>query len=156
MIEEGALKHVAAIFGIHLTNRIPLGKAASLAGPILAGSGVFEAVITGKGGHAAIPQHTIDPVVAASSVILSLQHLVSRETDPLDSKVPCLLSLRWLLISSRTKLIRIASFLLQVVTVSKVRGGNALNVIPGSVTIGGTLRAFTGFTQLQQRIKEVM
>uniref|UniRef100_A0A1J3JK84 IAA-amino acid hydrolase ILR1-like 2 n=1 Tax=Noccaea caerulescens TaxID=107243 RepID=A0A1J3JK84_NOCCA len=129
MIEEGALKHVDAIFGIHLTNRIPLGKAASLAGPILAGAGAFEAVITGKGGHAAIPQHTIDPVVAASSVILSLQHLVSRETDPLDSKV---------------------------VTVSQVRGGNAFNVIPDSVTIGGTLRAFTDFTQLQQRIKEVI
>lgn len=87
MIEEGALKNVEAIFGIHLTNRFPFGKAASRAGPILAGAGFFEAVITGKGGHAAIPQHTIDPVVAASSIVLSLQHLVSRETDPLDSKV---------------------------------------------------------------------
>jgi|APAra0007618407_1042631.scaffolds.fasta_scaffold04157_3 metal-dependent amidase/aminoacylase/carboxypeptidase family protein len=47
-------------------------------------------------------------------------------------------------------------FLLQVVTVSKVNGGNAFNVIPDSITIGGTLRAFTGFTQLQQRVKEVM
>ncbi|CAH8377165.1 unnamed protein product [Eruca vesicaria subsp. sativa] len=116
MIEEGALKHVEAIFGIHLANWIPLGKTASLAGSILAGSGFFEAVITGKGGHAAIPQHTIDPVIAASSVVLSLQHLVSRETDPLDSKV---------------------------VTVSKVHGG-------------GTLRAFKGFSQLQQRVKEVI
>jgi len=129
MIEEGALKHVDAIFGIHLSPRIPLGKAASRPGTILAGAGMFEAVITGKGGHAAIPQHTIDPVVAASSVILSLQHLVSRETDPLDSKV---------------------------VTVSKVHAGNAFNVIPDSVTIGGTLRAFTGFTQLEQRVKEVI
>lgn len=87
MIEEGALKNVEAIFGIHLTNRFPSGKVASRAGSMLAGAGVFEAVITGKGGHAAIPQHTIDPVVAASSIVLSLQHLVSRETDPLDSKV---------------------------------------------------------------------
>lgn len=47
-------------------------------------------------------------------------------------------------------------FPLQVITVSKVHGGNAFNVIPDSITIGGTLRAFTGFTQLQQRIKEVM
>ncbi|KAL1195190.1 IAA-amino acid hydrolase ILR1-like 1 [Cardamine amara subsp. amara] len=129
MIEEGALKNVEAIFGLHLTNRFPFGKAASCAGSMLAGSGFFEAVITGKGGHAAIPQHTIDPVVAASSIVLSLQHLVSRETDPLDSKV---------------------------VTVSKVHGGNAFNVIPDSVTIGGTIRAFTGFTQLEQRIKEVI
>lgn len=44
---------------------------------------------------------------------------------------------------------------MQVVSVSKFHGGNALNVIPDSVTIGGTLRAFTGFTLLQQRIKEV-
>ncbi|CAN8248348.1 unnamed protein product [Cochlearia groenlandica] len=129
MIEEGALKNVEAIFGIHLSNRFPLAKPASRAGPFLAGSGFFEAVITGKGGHAAIPQHTIDPIVAAASVVLSLQHLVSRETDPLDSKV---------------------------VTVAKVQGGNAFNVIPDSITIGGTLRAFTGYTQLEQRIKEVI
>ncbi|KAG2297239.1 hypothetical protein Bca52824_043908 [Brassica carinata] len=105
------------------------GKTASLAGSLLAGSGFFEAVVTGKGGHAAIPQHTIDPVIAASSVVLSLQHLVSRETDPLDSKV---------------------------VTVSMVHGGNAFNVIPDSITLGGTLRAFTGFSQLQQGVKEVI
>ncbi|CAF1764914.1 BnaC09g33210D [Brassica napus] len=129
MIEEGALKHVEAIFGIHFTNRVPLGKAASRPGSMLAGSAFFEAVITGKGGHAAIPQHTVDPVIAASSVVLSLQHLVSRETDPLDSKV---------------------------VTVSKVNGGDAFNVIPDSVTIGGTLRAFTSFSQLEQRVKEVI
>lgn len=87
MIEEGALKLVEAIFGIHLTNRVPLGNASSRPGSMLAGTSFFEAVITGKGGHAAIPQHTVDPVIAASSVVLSLQHLVSRETDPLDSKV---------------------------------------------------------------------
>ncbi|KAL0673380.1 hypothetical protein Bca4012_001361 [Brassica carinata] len=102
MIEEGALKHVEAIFGIHLTNQVVMLPS---------------------------PQHTIDPVIAASSVVLSLQHLVSRETDPLDSKV---------------------------VTVSKLHGGNAFNVIPDSITIGGTLRAFSGFSQLQERIKEVI
>jgi acetylornithine deacetylase/succinyl-diaminopimelate desuccinylase-like protein len=53
----------------------------------LAGSGFFEAKISGKGGHAAIPQQSIDPILAASNVILSLQHLVSREADPLDSQV---------------------------------------------------------------------
>ncbi|CAH8320128.1 unnamed protein product [Eruca vesicaria subsp. sativa] len=129
MIEEGALKHVEAIFGIHFTNRVPFGKVSSRPGSMLAGSGFFEAVITGKGGHAAIPQHTVDPIIAASSVVLSLQHLVSRETDPLDSKV---------------------------VTVSKVNGGNAFNVIPDSVAIGGTIRAFTSFSQLEQRVKEVI
>jgi IAA-amino acid hydrolase len=53
----------------------------------MAGSGFFEATISGRGGHAAIPQHSIDPILAASNVIISLQHLVSREADPLDSQV---------------------------------------------------------------------
>ncbi|CAI0628482.1 unnamed protein product [Linum tenue] len=71
-----------------------VGTVASRAGPLLAGSGFFEAVITGKGGHAAIPHHTIDPILAASSIVVSLQHLVSREADPLDSQVTLLPHLR--------------------------------------------------------------
>ncbi|XP_010536843.1 PREDICTED: IAA-amino acid hydrolase ILR1-like 2 [Tarenaya hassleriana] len=131
MIEEGVLNDVEAIFGLHVTSRFPIGKAASRAGPLLAGTGAFEAVIIGKGGHAAFPQHALDPILAASSVILSLQHLVSRETDPLGS---------------------------QVVTVASVHGGDAFNVIPGSVTMNGTSRSFSaeGLSQLQRRIEEVI
>ncbi|KAK6124950.1 hypothetical protein DH2020_041311 [Rehmannia glutinosa] len=131
MIEAGALENVEAIFGIHANTLLPLGEVASRSGPILAGSGFFEAVISGKGGHAAIPQHSIDPILAASNVIVSLQHLVSREADPLDS---------------------------QVVTVAKFQGGGAFNVIPDSVTIGGTFRAFSSesLQQLKQRIEEVI
>lgn len=66
---------------------LPIGEVKSRSGPILAGSGAFEAIISGKGGHAAIPQHSIDPILAASNVIVSLQHIVSREADPLDSQV---------------------------------------------------------------------
>ena len=87
MIDAGILENVEAIFGLHISHDLPIGEVASRAGPILAGSGVFEAVINGKGGHAAIPQHSIDPILAASNVIVSLQHLVSREADPLDSQV---------------------------------------------------------------------
>lgn len=87
MIEAGALKNIEAIFGIHANTLLALGEVASRPGPILAGSGFFDAVISGKGGHAAIPQHSIDPILAASNVIVSLQHLVSREADPLDSQV---------------------------------------------------------------------
>ncbi|OAY74470.1 IAA-amino acid hydrolase ILR1-like 1 [Ananas comosus] len=131
MIEDGAVKNVDAIFGFHITGDLPIGTVASRPGPIMAGSGFFEAVISGKGGHAAIPQHAIDPIVAASNVIVSLQHLVSREADPLDS---------------------------QVVTVAKFQGGGAFNVIPDSVTIGGTFRAFSkeSFSQLKRRIEEVI
>ncbi|XP_031488153.1 IAA-amino acid hydrolase ILR1-like 1 [Nymphaea colorata] len=131
MVEAGALENVEAIFGMHVSTSVPLGKVSSRSGPIMAGSGFFEAVISGKGGHAAIPQHSIDPILAASNVIVSLQHIVSREADPLDS---------------------------QVVTVAKFQGGGAFNVIPDSVTIGGTFRAFSkeSFSQLKQRIQEVI
>ncbi|KAI0494139.1 hypothetical protein KFK09_024270 [Dendrobium nobile] len=131
MIEAGAVDNVEAIFGFHVSTNTPIGIVESRPGPVMAGSGFFEAVISGKGGHAAIPQHTIDPIVAASNVIVSLQHLVSREADPLDS---------------------------QVVTVAKFQGGGAFNVIPDSVTIGGTFRAFSkeSFFQLKQRIEEVI
>ncbi|XP_058180867.1 IAA-amino acid hydrolase ILR1-like 4 [Rhododendron vialii] len=131
MIDAGVLENVEAIFGLHVYHDLPLGEVASKPGPMLAGSGFFEAVISGKGGHAAIPQHSIDPILAASNVIVSLQHLVSREADPLDA---------------------------QVVTVAKFQGGGAFNVIPDSVTIGGTFRAFSkeSFEQLRQRIEEVI
>ncbi|TKW15065.1 hypothetical protein SEVIR_5G207200v4 [Setaria viridis] len=131
MIEAGALENVDAIFGAHVADSVPIGVLASRPGPIMAGSGCFEAVISGKGGHAALPHHTIDPILAASNVIVSLQQLISREADPLDS---------------------------QVVTIGKFQGGGAFNVIPDSVTIGGTFRAFLkeSFNQLKQRIEQVI
>ncbi|CAH1425488.1 IAA-amino acid hydrolase ILR1-like 4 [Lactuca sativa] len=131
VIDSGVLENVKAIFGLHVSPGLPLGEVSSKSGTLLAGSGFFEAVITGKGGHAAIPQHSIDPILAASNVVVSLQHLVSREADPLDS---------------------------QVVTVAKFQGGGAFNVIPDSVTIGGTFRAFSkeSFMHLKQRIEEVI
>ena len=87
MLEAGALKDVEAIFGLHVSPSYPIGSVATRSGPILSGAGFFEAVITGKEGHAAIPQQTVDPILAASKVIVSLQHLVSCEADPLDSQV---------------------------------------------------------------------
>ena len=98
MLDAGVLENVDAIFGLHVSARYPIGVVASRPGPISAASSFFEAVINGKGGHAAIPQHTVDPILAASNVIVSLQHLVSREADPLDSQVISLsLSLRHVL-----------------------------------------------------------
>ncbi|XP_058070855.1 IAA-amino acid hydrolase ILR1-like 4 [Magnolia sinica] len=131
MIEAGVLENIEAIFGLHVYPFSPIGVVSSRPGPIMAGSGVFEAVISGKGGHAAIPHRAIDPILAASNIVVSLQHLVSREADPLDS---------------------------QVVTVAKFQGGSAFNVIPDSVTIGGIFRAFSkeSLSKLQQRIEEVI
>lgn len=86
-MDSGALENVDAIFGLHVRHELAVGAVASRPGPLLAGNGFFEAVIYGKGGHAALPQYSIDPILAASNVIVSLQHLVSREADPLDSWV---------------------------------------------------------------------
>ncbi|XP_047175108.1 IAA-amino acid hydrolase ILR1-like 4 isoform X3 [Vigna umbellata] len=131
IVEAGTLENVSAIFGLHVSRNFPLGEVGSRSGPMLAGNGYFEAIIRGKGGHAAIPQQSIDPILATSNVIISLQNLVSREADPLDS---------------------------QVVTVGKFQGGSAFNIIPDSVTIGGTFRAFSkeSFQQLRHRIEQVV
>lgn len=87
MIEEGVLENVEAIFGLHLVHRYPFGAVASRPGEFLAGCGSFKAKISGKGGHAAIPQNSIDPILAAATSVVSLQSIVSREIDPLDSQV---------------------------------------------------------------------
>jgi len=63
---------------------ILVGEVASRSGSMLAGSGGFGAIISGKRGHATIPQNSIDPILVASNVIISLQQLVSREPDPLE------------------------------------------------------------------------
>ncbi|XP_038893400.1 IAA-amino acid hydrolase ILR1-like 4 [Benincasa hispida] len=131
MIKEGVLDGVEAIFALHLVHKYPVGVVASRAGEFLAGCGSFKVKIKGKGGHAAIPQDSIDPILAASAAIISLQSIVSREIDPLDS---------------------------QVVSVAMVQAGTALNVIPDSATIAGTFRAFSkkSFNALRDRIEEVI
>ncbi|XAR48039.1 hypothetical protein NMG60_11030736 [Bertholletia excelsa] len=131
MMEEGVLEGVKAIFGLHVNDKYPTGTVAARPGEFLAGCGSFKAVITGKGGHAAIPQNSIDPILAASTSVMSLQSIVSRETDPLDA---------------------------QVVSVGMIHGGTAFNIIPESVSIAGTFRAFSkkSFYGLGDRIEEVV
>lgn len=131
MIKEGALGDSEAIFGMHVDYTIPTGTIATLSGPMLAAVCFFKAKIEGKGGHAAEPHNSVDPILAASSTVLALQQLISRELDPLQS---------------------------QVLSVTYVRGGNASNVIPPYVELGGTLRSLTtkGLQHLQQRVKEVI
>jgi IAA-amino acid hydrolase len=87
MIKEGALDGVQAIFALHVNPFNPTGTVGSKPGPVLAASGRFHATIKGRGGHGAIPQSAIDPIITASFSILSLQQLVSRESDPLESRV---------------------------------------------------------------------
>ncbi|XP_015957021.1 IAA-amino acid hydrolase ILR1-like 4 [Arachis duranensis] len=125
IIAEKVLEDVAAVFGLHLVPEYPLGVVASRPGEFLAGCGSFKANINGKGGAC------LDPVLAASTSVISLQNIVSRETDPLDS---------------------------QVLSVAMVNAGSSLDIIPDSATIGGTYRAFSrkSFYWLKKRIEEVI
>ncbi|XP_047072925.1 IAA-amino acid hydrolase ILR1-like 3 [Lolium rigidum] len=131
VLQEGVLDDADAIFAMHIDTHLPVGTVGSRPGPFLAGSARFKATITGKGGHAAVPHAAVDPVIVASSTVLSLQQLVAREIDPLQSAV---------------------------VSVTFIKGGEAFNVIPESVTLGGTFRSMTtqGLFYLKKRIKEVI
>lgn len=87
MIREGVLDNVEAIFGIHAVLEYNTGIVAARPGELLAGCGSFKATIRGRGGNAANPHQSVDPILAASTAIISLQCIVSRETDPDDPKV---------------------------------------------------------------------
>lgn len=99
MIKDGALDGVGAIFGLHIDPLNPTGTINSRPGPMLAGSGRFSVVIQGKGGHAASPHKTRDPILVVSMAILALQHIVSRETDPLEPRVMILFFFYFFLLS---------------------------------------------------------
>uniref|UniRef100_K4AI53 Peptidase M20 dimerisation domain-containing protein n=1 Tax=Setaria italica TaxID=4555 RepID=K4AI53_SETIT len=131
VLKEGVLDDVQAIFGLHVDTALPVGTVGSRPGPFLAGSSRFTATITGIGGHAAEPQLVVDPIVAASSAVVSLQQLVARETDPLQAAV---------------------------VSVTFIKGSEAFNVTPESATLGGTFRSMTteGLSYLMKRIRQVI
>jgi len=119
MIGDGVLEmpKVHAAFGIHLWNDLPVGTIGIMPGPVMASVDQFEIEILGRGGHAAAPHQTIDPVLIAAHVITGLQSLVSRRRDPLDNVV---------------------------VSVTEVHAGRAFNVIPARADLRGTVRTFGG------------
>src|SRR5438128_10759188 len=80
MIAAGVLEQprVDAAFGLHLWNDLPVGTIGVMAGPVMASVDEFEITIVGRGGHAAAPHQTVDPVLVAAHVITGLQSLVSR------------------------------------------------------------------------------
>jgi amidohydrolase len=118
MIKDGALESPRpdVSLGLHLWNSMPVGQVGVADGPTMAGSSDFKIVITGRGGHGAVPDSTIDPVVCAAQMVTAFQTIVARNVSPLETGV---------------------------VTVATIHGGHAHNVIPGSVDLTGTLRAFT-------------
>ncbi|MCB2311573.1 amidohydrolase [Clostridium tagluense] len=115
MIKEGVLENpsVDAVIGLHVEEWLEAGTVGLKRGDAYAASNPFTIKIIGKGGHGASPHMTIDPIVIASNVIISLQNIVSREIPPTDAAV---------------------------ITIGSIHGGTAQNIIPEEVTISGIIR----------------
>lgn len=131
VVAAGIMDGVDVVVGEHLMSQVPTGVVVLREGPLLAASDAFDVTIQGKGGHGANPHETVDPVVIAAQVVLALQTVVSRQLDPIDTAV---------------------------VTVAQIHGGTANNVIPDTVTLGGTVRSFDQGVrqQLRERIEAII
>ena len=118
MIKEGVLEkpYVEAVIGLHVDENIDSGMVGVKKGVVNAASNPFTIRIKGKGGHGARPEATVDPVVIASSVVMNLQTIVSRELTP---TVPA------------------------VLTIGTINGGTAQNIIPEEVVLSGIIRTMT-------------
>jgi amidohydrolase len=122
MIEAGALKDVHGIFSLHLDPARETGSIGVRPGPLTADCDEMHIVIRGRGGHAARPHESLDPIAAAAQLISSIYLFVPRSTDMFDPVV---------------------------VTIGQIRGGENSNVIPDQVDLRGTLRSIGG--EIRQR-----
>lgn len=133
MIEQGVLENpqVDAIFGLHVHPYLPTGSVGLKEGALMAAADVFTLEIKGKGGHGAVPHQAVDPILTASHVILALQSIVSRQTDPVE---PVVLS------------------------ICSISGGHSFNVIPDRVVLKGTVRTLNKDLQreMPERIRTVV
>ncbi|MDQ6595758.1 M20 family metallopeptidase [Bacillus salipaludis] len=123
MVNVGVLDGVESVLGAHLVSTLPLGKIGLSYGPMMAGADTFKVTVLGKGGHASQPDQTIDPIVIGAQVVTNLQHIVSRYQDAQETSV---------------------------ISVTQFHAGSAINVIPSTVTIGGSVRCFN--PDLQKKI----
>lgn len=87
MIKEGALGQSEAIFGMHVHSGLPTGEVATISGPSMASTSIFSVKISANLPASSETYSCVDPVLAASSTILALQLIISREVDPLLSHV---------------------------------------------------------------------
>ncbi len=117
LVEEGVLENpkVDAIFGIHMFPELPVGKVGTRIGNFMASADIFRVKIKGKGSHASRPHMGVDPVLISAQTISALHHIVSRKVDPLHPAV---------------------------ITIGKINGGFAENIIPDEVEFSGTVRTF--------------
>ena len=127
LVNAGVLDGVDLVIGAHLWLPMPVGQVGVRNGPLMASPDIFRITITGSGGHAALPQNTVDPIFVAAQVVTNLQGIVSRNVDPLEPAV---------------------------VSVTRIAGGTTNNVIPTNVELEGTIRTFDA--ALRHRIPVLM
>ncbi len=130
MIDAGAMKGVDRVLGIHLWAPLQVGRVAVGPGPLFGSADEFGLVVRGRGGHGGMPHTSVDPIACAAQLVTALQTIVSRETSP---------------------------FSPAVVTIGRIEGGSAFNVIAEEVRLRGTVRAFeqSERERLLQRIAEM-
>ncbi len=124
MIDHGALKGVDAIIALHVDPNIYCGQIVVAAGPQTAFCQDFEITIRGKGGHAARPHQTIDPVAVAAQLVTLIYQALPRQTDARDPLV---------------------------VTIGQMQAGHASNVIPDTANLRGTVRTFSAVVSAEAR-----
>jgi len=117
MVKEGVLENPRPDYAlaVHVWNSLAVGMIGATVGPVMAAAEFWDATITGKGGHAAAPHETVDPIVTGALIINALQTIVSRNVDPLKTAV---------------------------VTVGQLTSGDTHNVIPATAELRGTTRTF--------------
>ena len=132
MIQDGMFKDfdINEVYALHNWPELPLGSFAVNSGPMMAAVDEFDIIVKGKGGHAAIPQLSIDPIIVASQIVNAIQTIISRSTDPVDKAL---------------------------ISITKINGGTAYNVIDDEVKLGGTIRTFKKETRsfIGKRIEEI-
>ena len=118
MVEEGAMDNPrpAAVFGLHVTSRLPVGVIGYRPGPAMASADTLKIIVEGRQTHGAMPWFGVDPIVIAAQVVLGLQTVVSRQIDLTQEPA--------------------------VVTIGSIKGGVRGNIIPDSVEMNGTIRSF--------------
>lgn len=122
MVQDGVLKNpnVDYIYGFHVWPDLPLGKIGFKGGPLMASMDRFEVTLKGQAGHGAAPHQGVDAIVGGANVISSLQSIISREIDPLDSAV---------------------------ITIGTLEAGTGFNIIPETATFKGTVRTINNETR---------
>jgi len=127
MINDGLFNDfkIDEVYALHNWPELPIGQFGVSSGPMMAAVDQFDIIVKGKGGHAAIPDLAIDPVIIASQIINALQTIISRVTSPIDKAL---------------------------ISVTKINAGTAYNVISDEVFMGGTVRTFK--TETRKLIQE--